>query len=105
MKKFIYLLIFCFTIFSCKKRGCTDSNATNYNADATKDDGSCEYGSNCLYTTINTSFSELDLSQTNNDNLFIMNLNEDYNSSGLTIDLNCDGINDIRIDDAKGMRI
>lgn len=83
---------------SCKKRGCTDPNAINFNSNATKDNGSCEYRSNCLYTTINTSFSELDLSQTNNDNLFIMNLNEDYNSSGLTIDLNCDGINDLRID-------
>ncbi|MDG1841338.1 MAG: hypothetical protein P8I93_03210 [Crocinitomicaceae bacterium] len=98
MKIFVFLLIFCFAIVSCKKRGCTDPNAINFNTDATKDDGSCEYGSNCLYTTINNSFSELDLSQTNNDNLFIRNLNEDYNSSGLTIDLNCDGINDLRID-------
>ena len=98
MKLLIILLTFCFAIGSCKKRGCTDPNAINYNADATKDDGSCEYGSNCLYTTINTSFSQLDLNQTNNGNLFIMNLNEDYNSSGLTIDLNCDGINDLRID-------
>lgn len=29
---------------SCKKEGCTDSTATNYNESATKDDGSCEYG-------------------------------------------------------------
>lgn len=28
---------------SCKKEGCTDEKATNYNADAKKDDGSCEY--------------------------------------------------------------
>ena len=98
MKNFLYLFLFSFAFVSCKKRGCTDPNATNYNADATKDNGSCEYGSNCLYTTINTSFSELDLAQTNNDNLFIRNLNEEYNSNGLTIDLNCDGINDLRID-------
>lgn len=98
MKFIIILFAFCFAFFSCKKRGCTDPIATNYNTDATKDNGSCEYGSNCLYNTINSSFSELDLSQTNNDNLFIMNLNEDYNSSGLTIDLNCDGVNDLRID-------
>ena len=98
MKNFLYLFLFCFAIFSCKKRGCTDPNAINYNANAIKDNGSCEYGSNCLYTTINSSFSELDLGQTNNDNLFIMNLNEEFNSNGsLSIDLNCDGINDLRI--------
>jgi hypothetical protein len=28
---------------SCKKEGCTDSSATNYNSEATKDDGSCKY--------------------------------------------------------------
>ena len=30
------------TIVSCGKKGCTDPTAANYNADATKDDGSCE---------------------------------------------------------------
>lgn len=28
---------------SCKKEGCTDDYATNYSADAKKDDGSCKY--------------------------------------------------------------
>ena len=28
---------------SCKKEGCTDPSATNYDPDAKKDDGSCEY--------------------------------------------------------------
>lgn len=28
---------------SCKKKGCTDSSAINYNDEAKKDDGSCEY--------------------------------------------------------------
>lgn len=28
---------------SCKKEGCMDANANNYNAEAEKDDGSCTY--------------------------------------------------------------
>jgi hypothetical protein len=32
-------------IASCKKKGCTDPDALNYNAEAKKDDGSCQYDS------------------------------------------------------------
>lgn len=31
------------TLASCKKEGCTDQTAINYNDEAKKDDGSCEY--------------------------------------------------------------
>lgn len=36
---------------SCKKdqEGCTDSNASNFNSDATIDDGSCEYGPQLIF--------------------------------------------------------
>ena len=108
LKNYFFIsLLFCFAFFSCKKRGCTDPGAINFNADASKDDGTCEYGSNCLYETLKKSFTELDLSNTNNCDLFVKNVNEDYQSGstpgtpiygGLTIDLNCDGINDLRID-------
>lgn len=37
------LIIICITICSCQKKGCTDPNAINYNSQANKDDGGCEY--------------------------------------------------------------
>ena len=45
MKKIIYLFLTVSLIFSsCKKEeGCKDAQATNYNADAEEDDGSCLY--------------------------------------------------------------
>ena len=91
----LYLFILCFTIMSCKKRGCTDPCAINYNAEAVKDNGSCEYSSNCPYETMTTSFTELDLGDANNCDLFVMNIDED--SDSLNIDLNCDGVNDLNI--------
>lgn len=39
----IALLGSAMTFTSCKKKGCTDPNATNFSAAAKKDDGSCEY--------------------------------------------------------------
>jgi len=46
MNKFLLLLLLSFVAISCKKekiRGCTDSQALNYKADADADDGSCTY--------------------------------------------------------------
>lgn len=45
MKKISLLLVLSLSLFalSCKKKGCIDETAINYNADAKKDDGSCEY--------------------------------------------------------------
>ncbi len=43
------------TFVSCKKKGCIDPTAVNYNSEAEKDDGSCEYDTNNpLYTAPST---------------------------------------------------
>lgn len=45
--------------YSCKKEGCTDSTATNYNKKAKKDDGSCEYAETGPYLIIKLKFDSL----------------------------------------------
>lgn len=42
-KKLLIILGLALSIISCKKEGCTDENATNYNAEADVDDGTCIY--------------------------------------------------------------
>ena len=50
MKRIILLPILIMTLLigSCKKEGCTDSLAENYNEKAKKDDGSCTYKADAL---------------------------------------------------------
>ena len=49
MKKTLFTLslaaVAALSFQSCKKEGCTDATANNYNAEAKKDDGTCLYGS------------------------------------------------------------
>lgn len=42
-KKFIFVFAVAITLAACKKEGCTDPAATNFNQEAKKDDGSCTY--------------------------------------------------------------
>lgn len=44
----LFLAMASLALTSCKKEGCTDSTAINYDADAKKDDGSCNYASSTL---------------------------------------------------------
>lgn len=43
MKLFVAMLAFGAVMSSCKKEGCIDVNAVNYDADAKKDNGTCTY--------------------------------------------------------------
>ncbi len=43
MKYLFYLLYFFILCISCKKDGCTDVNAINYDSSADRNDGSCEF--------------------------------------------------------------
>lgn len=48
---FLLVLSFSITFISCRKNGCTDSLACNYDSEAHKDNGSCKYDrSTELYT-------------------------------------------------------
>jgi hypothetical protein len=60
MKRLFFLLTVPTAIFfSCKKEGCTDANAVNYNQKANKDDGSCEYAETGPYLIIKLKFDSL----------------------------------------------
>ena len=48
------------------------------------------------FTQTTTSFSELNLNQANNPDLYYITLDVSENIDGVTYDINCDGISDIR---------
>lgn len=56
LKKLLLVFVVAAALAACKKEGCTDPAATNFNQDAKKDDGSCIYPENeeDSYTIPNT---------------------------------------------------
>lgn len=57
----VMLFILAVTVMSCKKEGCTDSMATNYDEDAKKDDGSCTYSAEDLPTGYDKFYNVTDI--------------------------------------------
>jgi uncharacterized protein (TIGR02145 family) len=54
MNKILFVLVVCSLVFSgCKKKGCTDPAALNYDSKAKQEDGSCEFATNVLPTNSN----------------------------------------------------
>ncbi|NBR14426.1 MAG: DUF5011 domain-containing protein [Flavobacteriales bacterium] len=53
------------SLTGCKKKGCTDATATNYNSSAKKDDASCVYGP--TITIIGSSDTTINVGSTYND--------------------------------------
>lgn len=43
MKIILFIVSFSLVVLSCKKEGCMNENATNYDAEVKKDDGSCHF--------------------------------------------------------------
>jgi cytochrome c peroxidase len=52
MKQLICYLLATILLLSCKKEGCTDDNALNYNPEAEVNNGSCQYYDITPYTII-----------------------------------------------------
>ena len=51
MKRILFVLVVCsLALTGCKKKGCTDPAANNYDPNATQEDGSCEFPPNVLPT-------------------------------------------------------
>jgi hypothetical protein len=48
------------SIFSCKKKGCMDVNAINYNSEAKKDDASCTYYTSAIIKTVTVTYPAMD---------------------------------------------
>jgi len=77
MKKLSFLVcvgLVAITITSCKKKGCTDNGAVNFNSNAKRDDGSCLYkpmiklnGQSPVTINVGSSYADAGATATNKD--------------------------------------
>lgn len=67
----LIIAIFTMTTFSCKKKGCTDETATNYNTEAKKDNGLCKY--ECSYESMSAVCENITSNTTwTKDNIYVL---------------------------------
>ena len=85
MRTILKYMIFLSVVFlvSCKKEGCTDSSAINFNSKANKEDGSCKYGP---ILTINGNFDTTIVLNSNFVDPGATATNKDGSPATLTID-------------------
>lgn len=64
-----FIILLTLLAFSCKKKGCVETAAINYNSEAEKDDGSCEFSGTAILwfnsvtatNMVNSSIPNIDL--------------------------------------------
>lgn len=82
------LLVFnCILLSSCKKEGCTNQFASNYDSEAKKDDGSCTYNWSQVFWWNSTTLANLQNANVNEVNIYVNNslvANETLNFSWIS---------------------
>ena len=89
-RRLLFLGLSGLMLMACKKEGCTNPSADNYNSKAKKDDGSCVYGSNPNGSNPNNPNQNLpiNLTGTENSDIIITNQSNDPNVADYYIDGN-----------------
>jgi hypothetical protein len=54
--RYVLITLISFSLFACKKKGCTDPKALNYNPDVKNDYGLCNYPQNFRVTKVRVEF-------------------------------------------------
>lgn len=109
MKKTILLITlggFMIITPSCKKKGCTDSKATNYSSEAQKDDGSCVYPNPTNPSnTDNESLQSIELTGTQSSPIILSNRISDENIPDYIVSNNYTIASDVVIEPGVSIRM